>query len=1133
MSKPNSRSAVAMPLGTVTFLLTDVEGSTRRWAAEPDAMKTTMAALDKIIGDTIRNHGGARPLEQGEGDSALAAFARASDAIDAAISLQLALQAQSSAMGSLSLRIGLHTGEAELRANGNYAGLALSRCARIRTAAHGGQVVISAATHDVVLDHLPKPLTVTDLGLHTLKDLSRPERIYQVCHPDLLNDFPALRSLDSLPNNLPLQLTSFIGREDEMAEIKQMLQDSRLVTLTGSGGSGKTRLSLQLAADLLDQYADGSWLVELAPVTDPALIPNAAAAAMSIREVDGQELTRTITNRLAGSHTLLILDNCEHLLDASAAFTSQVLSACPDVGILATSREPIGVAGEAQWRVRSLACPTAVGDQSIEALGQFEAVRLFIDRALKVRPNFQVNNETAPHVAQICSRLDGIPLAIELAAARVRVLTPQQILEGLDDRFRLLTGGSRASMPRQQTLEASVQWSYQLLSAREQALLRRLSVFQGGFTLDAADHVGSDDDGVENSDQESIEAYAVLDLLSQLVDKSLVAFDDEGAAGRYRLLETIRQFAAERLADAGEAPIRRRRHFDHFLLLTQQAEIELQGHEVMQWLEVIDLEQDNIRAAQDWSRTEDNADGGLRLTAGMWLYWILRGHLSEGMARLDEVVAKEGSEPRLRARALVAKAEIAAMGTDIAAARELGSEAVALVEPLGDLHTIAWALCIASWGYIFAEPENAEAHCEQAIAAARQVDDHWILANALMAYGAFMIMGGEPRRGIALLEEALSLAREHGDQMNLTESLVWLGFGKLVIGEFALAETLAQEGVSNAGLIGLPFYLGVTKALLGASLTLRGSYAEAETMLDEAVGLAREIGNILVLATALVFRLRLAVAAGAEPDEADTDDAVSLSEVLEFHVMVSNARQARGAAALKQGLLETARTEFGEALTHARRCNSNWLVSQSLNGLAKLARAEGELEGAEAQAYESLATAVDGAAPTGIADSLAVLGGLALERQEWLRAARLLGASETVSKSVGYVRFSSDQRTYEADSAAARQELGDAEFQRACEEGMAMSTEDALIFAAKGRGSRHRPPTGWASLTPVERQVVQLAAEGLTNPEIGERMFISKRTVQAHLSAIFGKLGVSSRTQLAAQVTRRGVAAGRPEVARP
>ncbi|MDP9325077.1 MAG: LuxR C-terminal-related transcriptional regulator, partial [Candidatus Dormibacteraeota bacterium] len=429
------------------------------------------------------------------------------------------------------------------------------------------------------------------------------------------------------------------------------------------------------------------------------------------------------------------------------------------------------------------------------------------------------------------------------------------------------------------------------------------------------------------------------------------------------------------------------------------------------------------------------------------------------------------------------------------------------------------------WGYIFAEPEIADAHCVEAVELARQVDDHMILANALLAQGAFHVMGPDLRRGVLLLEEAVGVAREHGDQLNLIESLTWLALAELTLGEFDQAETLGREAVAKARVIGVPLYLGFAKTVLGASLTWRGAYVEAETVIEEAVALARELGLVLVLAFALVFRIRLAQATGAELDEAESDEAVSLAEVMELSILVSNARVARGAAALQRGRIEIARTEFGEALTEARRSKSNWLVSQALNGLAILARATGELEAAEAHAYDSLATAASGGVPAGVADGLALLGGLAIERQDWLRAARLLGASETVRASVGCERFLPSQRAYEADSAAAREKVGEAEFKRACEEGMAMSTEDALTYAAKGRGSRHRPPTGWASLTPVEQQVVRLVGEGLTNPQIGERLFISKRTVQAHLSRIFGKLGVSSRSELASAAAKRGMVA--------
>ncbi|MDP9325262.1 MAG: NB-ARC domain-containing protein, partial [Candidatus Dormibacteraeota bacterium] len=511
-------SRVELPEGTVTFMLTDVEGSTKRWEADSAGMTTAMSGLDRAIEQTIKKFGGAQPLEQGEGDSAVAVFARASDAVDAAIALQLALRETASKEAPLRLRVGLHSGEAELRSDGTYAGIALSRCARLRSAAHGGQVVMSGTTYDLVLDHLPKKVTLKDLGPHRLKDLSRPERVYQLGHPDLPDEFPALRSLDSLPNNLPMQMTSFIGREDEMGEIKNLLTASRLITLTGSGGCGKSRLAVQLAGDALEAHPDGTWWVELAAVSDPGLVPNAVADALSIREVHSQELTRTVANQLSECRALLILDNCEHVVSASADLVGRLLRDCPSLTILATSREPIGIEAETPWRVRSLSLPggraaPADGSQDDRPLMDFEAIHLFVDRARQSRPNFELSDANAAAVTEICMRLDGIPLAIELAAARVRVLTPQQIAKGLSDRFRLLTGSTRRAVPRQQTLQASVDWSYDLLSEAERTVLNRLGVFAGGFTLEAAEAVAASGD---------IEGYQVLDLISQLVDRSLV-----------------------------------------------------------------------------------------------------------------------------------------------------------------------------------------------------------------------------------------------------------------------------------------------------------------------------------------------------------------------------------------------------------------------------------------------------------------------------------------------------------------------------------------------------------------------------------------------------------------------------------
>jgi class 3 adenylate cyclase len=486
-----------LPTGTITFLMTDVEGSTKLADNHPAAMQEALARHDALAGEIVGGHGGTVVKSRGEGDSLFCVFALASDAVGAALALQQAYQAEPwpAPVAPLRVRMGLHTGDATLR-DGDYFGGTVNRCARLRAVGHGGQVLLSQTTYELVRDALPGGAGVKDLGTHGLRDLNRAEQIYQLLHPLLPADFPPLRSQENLPNNLPIQTTSFVGREREIAEVKALLGRTRLLTLTGSGGAGKTRLSLQVAADLLDQYADGVWLAELAPLTDPNLVPQTVAQVLGVREEPGRTITQTLVDYLRPKKLLLLLDNCEHLLTACAQLADTLLRACPDLRILASSREGLNIAGETTYRIPSLSLPPVGAGQSVpstpESLSQYEAVRLFIERAQSAQPSFTVTNQNAPAVAQLCYRLDGIPLAIELAAARVRALPVEQIAARLDDRFRLLTGGSRTALPRQQTLRALIDWSYDLLSPEEQTLLRRLSVFAGGWTLEAAEAVCAD-----------------------------------------------------------------------------------------------------------------------------------------------------------------------------------------------------------------------------------------------------------------------------------------------------------------------------------------------------------------------------------------------------------------------------------------------------------------------------------------------------------------------------------------------------------------------------------------------------------------------------------------------------------------
>jgi len=536
------------PTGTVTFLFTDIEGSSRLWENHADAMGVALARHDAILREAFEARGG--HVFKTVGDAFCVAFPVALGALEAAVEAQRRLMGEPwEDIGRMKVRMALHTGGAESR-DGDYFGPVLNRVSRLLAAAHGGQILLTLATEELVRDHLPEAVSMRDLGERRLRDLNRPERVFQVAAPDLPADFPALRSLEIFPNNLPVQLTSFIGREKEMLEVRRLLGTTHLLTLTGTGGTGKTRLSVQVAADMLDQFPDGVWLIELATIDEAAQVASAIAAPLRVREEAEEEMLATLTNFLRNKRLMLILDNCEHLVAESARIAETLLRACPGLQILASSREPLGIAGERTWPVPSLSIPESWreeirGEHAAERLTEYESVRLFIDRATAVRPGFKVTNENAPYVAEICWRLDGIPLAIELAAARIRVLALDQIAKRLDDQFRLLTGGSRTALPRQQTLRALIDWSFDLLTDQERVLLRRLSVFAGGRTLEAVEAVCSD---------EKMEDWEIIDVLTSLVDKSLVTVEKPpGKEPRYTCLGLRPGEARGGRRDAGDA----------------------------------------------------------------------------------------------------------------------------------------------------------------------------------------------------------------------------------------------------------------------------------------------------------------------------------------------------------------------------------------------------------------------------------------------------------------------------------------------------------------------------------------------------------------------------------------------------
>src|SRR5271166_3983092 len=705
-----------LPTGTVTLLLADVEGSTRLWRTQPEEMTAAIARLDRTVCEVISGHDGVRPVEQGEGDSFVVAFTRASSAVACALQLQRA------PLAPIRLRIGVHTGEVQLRDEGNYIGTTINRTARLRDLAHGGQTVLSGITEDLVLDRLPADAWLTDLGSHQLRDLPRLERVVQLCHPDLRNDFPPLRTRETVvAPNLPVQFTSFVGREAEIDDVRQILADNRLVTLTGAGGVGKTRLAVQVAAGIAGGFGGGVWYVDLAPITDHDLVAVAVIRALGLP--DQPSSTMDMLLRFVGDRRmLLVLDNCEHLLDACAALVVAVLGGCPAVAVVATSREPIGVAGEVSWRVPSL----SLADEAIE---------LFADRARRVRPDFCLTDESAATAAEICRRLDGVPLAIELAAARVRVLSLTEIRDGLHDRFRLLTGGARTAVRRQQTLRASVDWSHALLTEPERVLFARLAVFMGGFDLDAAQTVAGDSD---------VERYQTLDQLTLLIEKSLVVAEDSHFGTRYRMLETVRQYALEKLGESGEADGIRGRHRDQYAaaatLLDSRGRTDYQ-----RLIEIAETEMDNVRAAFTWSRESSDTATALQLASALQPLWLTRGRVQEGTAWFTAALADAAAghteiPPAARARALADRAALEAT-QNIHDNMAEAMEAVAIARELDDPALLVRAL--AGCGGVAAfDAEAAPSYFAEALGLARALGDNWSLSQ-ILAFRAYAAITGE------------------------------------------------------------------------------------------------------------------------------------------------------------------------------------------------------------------------------------------------------------------------------------------------------------------------------------------------------------------------------------------------------
>ncbi len=1040
-----------LPIGTVTLLFTDIAGSTHLLTQLGDRYAQVLSECRQVLCAAFEQWNG--NVVDTQGDAFFVAFARATDAVSAAVAAQRALASHAFPDDvAVQVRMGLHTGEPQRTVEG-YVGLDVHCAARIMNAGHGEQVLLSQTTCSLVEQDLSERVSLRDLGEHRLKDLGRPLRLFQLVISDLPADFPPLCTLESFPNNLPVQPTPFLGREREMAALQDLLrhEDVRLVTLTGPGGTGKTRLGLQVAADLSDRFQHGVFFVNLAPLSDPALVISTIAEVLAIREGSGRTLLSLLTEELRPRQMLLLLDNFEHVVSA-AEQVATLLTSCPQLKILVTSREVLHVRAEHEFPVLPLTVPDPDHLPDLAMLSQQAAVALFLQQAQAVKLDFHLTGANARAITELCARLDGLPLAIELAAARMKLFSPHALLARLGSRLSVLTSASRDVPERQQTLRHTMAWSYQLLDAPEQRLFRQLAVFAGGCTLKAIEAVCS---------LPVSPSASVLDRVASLVDKSLLQQVEQpvGEEPRFAMLETMREYALERLESHGETEATRRAHATYFLALAEETEQGMTGPQQAVLLERLEQEHDNLRAAMNWSASHaekekaialrlGGAEMALRLGTALWWFWFVRAYFSEGRDFLERALSRsaEVTAP-VRAKALYAASQ---------------------------LHDVLDSL------------DRAEVLCEQSLTLYRELGDTRGIANCLHLLADIVWGRGNLAASRALSEESLRLFRELGDNRSVAYLLYHLGSLAVEQGEYARGRDLLTESVTINRELGDTRIIAISLLSLALMCRVsRGDLAQAHLWLDESLALSREVGDKESIANGLSLRGVLAL------DEGDTDSARSLTE---------------------------------QALALFREKNLESGVARSLYALARLATAQQDAAHSQALYEQGIQVARESGDTLTTIPGLEGLAAAAAAQGNHVWAAHLWGAAETLREEIGAPLPPVEHVAYYRAVALSRTQLGAHAFAKAWAEGRTMSPEQVLAapeqvaLPASTQEEGPLSPTSVSSplypdvLTAREVEVLRVVAQGLTNEQVAERLVISPRTVDTHLTSIYSKIGVSSRT---------------------
>ncbi|HEX8645828.1 MAG TPA: LuxR C-terminal-related transcriptional regulator [Thermoleophilaceae bacterium] len=970
---------------------------------------------------------------------------------------------------------------------------AIARCDALRAVANDGAVLLSRATRDLVAGELPPGAGLADLGVHRLPDLGPPERVYHLTHPELRGETGPLRSLGSHPANLPGDLPSFVGRERELAELRETLPRTRLLTLTGAGGCGKTRLALQAAAYSLDRFSDGVWWAELASLRAPAQIGQALADVLEVRPLPGESALDAAARRLRSGRALVLLDNCEHLAGAVGETAAVLLERCPELTVLVTSRAPLGLAGETTWRVPSLPAE--------------EAARLFAERARRVSPGFAVPEAGEPTLTRVCSELDGMPLAIELAAARVRFMSLDQIAAGLADRFRLLTGGARAAPARHRTLRASLDWSHELLDEEERVLLRQLAVFEDRFTIEALEAVGAQ------------EPRSSLDTLAALVDKSLVVPEQHGRVTRYRLLETVREYALERLAEAGETDAARDRHLSFFLALAEDAGQGSPAALDPDRLTHLEANAANLAAALDQA-IETDADRARRLCVALLPLWKTRGMFATAEDACMRTLAA-GSEPSpLRAPVLWGHGYLLAFAGRGAEAMPVLEEALAVAGATGDGTTEARALGVLGMIRHNFDPLGARPLEVRSREQARKGGDDWCHVAATHALAWSYLVTDDYREADRLFEAALPAAEALGYHEGLAWIYAGMSYRQMIAADAGRLADLGGRAIAAARAVGEPVTEGVAHWQMARLEIARGRTAEAlarieasrERLVASGAGMALPQTYVQLAAIrATLGETDRALATLRRVVDSGVDYGWNLAwAILQYADVLRTSGDEAGAEA-----------EAHSALRVARRVQSAMAGAWSKEILGRLATGRGQLTEAENHLQAALATRAERGLRLWLPQSLEALAEVAAARRSHDEAVRLLGAAARARSELTLVRWAPDAPRLAALEGELRSALGDDAFAAAWQQGESLSAEDAVAWTRRGRGSRRRPPGGWESLTPTELEVVRRAAAGLTNREIAAQMFVTSATVKTHLSHVYAKLGVRNRVELTALAAQR------------